>query len=712
MEVMFGVVLACRDSKDAEQVLFPTMNTVVMRASLHGSRAEMVQHVQALGVDMLTYQRTPLRSIQAAVARNKQDLGVQSSTGLFDTIFIYQHKPEPQENASAALYQSVASSSDVEYPVAVEIEASDPGMIIRGACRGSILDQMGTEQLLEAVEEVLAALINAPDDPTVDFDGSEVSICGMDSFYLDDLKHEEDTESKQGVEDDDASLETSPTTSAMIAAFAQVSKIPRTEITPSTTIESIGIDSISAIKVAALLRNQDIHLSVSEILRAKTASRMAKSLETRPASNNGTEQSASETISRAVQAYSEPGVLRKAAIDPSEVETVLPATAGQVYMLSMWQKTAGQLFYSTFKYQLNGDVEGEDINQAWKTLTNHHSILRTIFCATGDISMPVLQVVLRADPENADEEREAALNIQQPMVSLQFEKNDAGHELKLKMHHALYDAVSLPILVHDIASLLAGKSLSTPKLEFEDFIASSVTHRSRQVRKHFWSDYLDDFNPLTLIQPQADGQQKRVEIFKPAFFSGVDDVEKIARKENISLQSVLFAAYAKIYSTLGPASDSASQDVVLGIYLSNRSHLSDLESLAAPTVNLVQLLVRAPLQSSLLEVAKRVQEHLQKIGTAQNSAVGLWEVEQWTGVRIDTFVNFLKLPGVDNEDAGRQCEVHIKAVDDGRREDRSRVVEPGDGGGFVMPRALEGMKGVDASQVSSPCDLDALYATD
>jgi aryl carrier-like protein len=716
MEVMFGVVLACRDSKDAEDVMFPMMNTVVMRASLHGSRAQMVKHMQSLGVDMLPYRRTPLRAIQAAAGRIKQHAGARLSINLFDTIFIYQHKPQSQGNAGTALYESVGGSSDVEYPVAVEMEASDSGMIIRGACRGSVLDQLGTEQLLETVEEVLAALIHAPDEPTVDFDGSEVSICGMDSFYLDDLKDEDNNASEQRVEGDDASADMSPTISAIVEAFAQVSKVSRTEIGSSTTIESISIDSISAIKVAALLRKQDIHLSVSEILRAKTASRMAKSLETRPASNSRTEQSTSETISRAIQPYIDQDILHNAGIDPNEVETVLPATAGQVYMLIMWQKTAGQLFYSTFRYQLDADVESEDVHLAWKNLTTHHPILRTIFCATGDINIPVLQVVLRASPDSMGEEQQVTMGAaQQPMVSLQLHKNDAGYELKLKIHHALYDAISFPILMHDLASLVAGKPPSTPKLKIEDFIASSVTHRSKQLRKHFWSDYLDDINHLSLAQPQTGAQHKRVEIFKPALFGGVDGVEKIARKENLSLQSILFAAYAKIYANLAAKACGESepaQVVALGIYLSNRAHRTSLETLAAPTVNLVPLLIRSPLQNSLLEVARRVQEDLQKIGTVDHSTVGLWEVERWTGVKVDTFVNFLKLPGTDADDAERQREVQIKAVDGARIEERSRVVEPGEGGELELPRELEGMKGADAYEVKPICDRGGLCATD
>lgn len=689
-EVTFGVVLACRDSKEAEEVMFPTMNTVTLRALLHGTRAEMVQDLQSLGIEMLPYQRTPLRAIRAAVSNTLRPAKQCPENGLFDTLFIYQSRPSKQYDPGEPLYDSVGGSSDVEYPVAVEIEAAEgESVLIRAACRSSVLDELGTEQLIETVEEVLMALIDSPNEPTVDFDGQEVSICGMESFYLEEGRH-----NSENSETDDAGsnadVDTSSAIDAIVEGLSHISKVPKVDITASSTIESIGIDSISAIKVAALLRRRDIHLTVSEILQAKTPVRMAQSAKSNEPSKSKREQVSRETISSAVLAYVDNDLLRRSAIDPSNVETVMPATSGQIYMISMWWKTQGQLFYPTFKYQLEGDIEVKAVKQAWKVLVNRHCILRTVFCATGDTSMPALQVVLR---------RDAASGIQ-PMVSLHIEKNDRGCELSLSIHHAMYDAVSLPLLIQDLESLLANKSLSNLALSFKDFIAPSTLHRSKQLRKHFWSEYLDDINPHSLKQPESDGQQRKVEIFKPNLVRGITDIEKAARTQNLSLQSILFAAYAKVYASLAASSDVEPKDVVLGIYLSNRLHISDLETLAAPTVNLVPLLVRSPWQNGVGKLAKQIHEDLQKIGGMENSAVGMWEVEQWTGVRVDTFVNFLKLPESSQEDWEEQGGVRLKPVDCERLERRSRVVDPDNIGAFEVAKELEGMRGMDAYKVS------------
>ena len=176
----------------------------------------------------------------------------------------------------------------------------------------------------------------------------------------------------------------------------------------------------------------------------------------------------------------------------------------------------------------------------------------------------------------------------------------------------------------------------------------SISPKARNARKDFWTRYLRDVNPLQLSQPLVDGPQRRVEIFKPKLFTCVAELESLARKQNLSTQALLFASYAKVYTNLASRTndhdDATESDVVLGIYLSNRSHLLDLDRLAAPTLSLVPLLVRTPQQSSLLDLAKQVQADLQEISTAENSAVTLAEVYEWAGVRVDTFVNLLKLP--------------------------------------------------------------------
>jgi hypothetical protein len=72
--------------------------------------------------------------------------------------------------------------------------------------------------------------------------------------------------------------------------------------------------------------------------------------------------------------------------------------------------------------------------------------------------------------------------------------------------------------------------------------------------------------------------------------------------------------------------------------------LEGLLDLAAPTLNIVPLRVRDVVRRSIIDLAGEIQSDLQRIGHAENSCVSLIEIDEWTGVRLDTFVNFLRDP--------------------------------------------------------------------
>ena len=74
------------------------------------------------------------------------------------------------------------------------------------------------------------------------------------------------------------------------------------------------------------------------------------------------------------------------------------------------------------------------------------------------------------------------------------------------------------------------------------------------------------------------------------------------------------------------------------------------------------------------------------MGTPENSAVSLWEIAKWTNMRLDTFVNFQRLPDLVDD-----------GTDDDRLAARSCVVgeEGGNGDddcvGFQPPTELSSM---------------------
>lgn len=101
-DVLFGTVFSGRDDEVAEQVMFPLMNTVVVRSAIEGSFGDCLMAMQEGYVQAREYQYTPLREVQNLARKGT----------LFDTLFIYQARGRKEEEEP--LWTSVGGSSDVE----------------------------------------------------------------------------------------------------------------------------------------------------------------------------------------------------------------------------------------------------------------------------------------------------------------------------------------------------------------------------------------------------------------------------------------------------------------------------------------------------------------------------------------------------------------------------------------------------------------------
>jgi aryl carrier-like protein len=111
-DVVFGNVLSGRDFDQADEIMFPAMNTVPVRAVLRGSCRNLISLMQEDSSATLKHQHTPLREIQRLLNMN----GVR----LFDTVFLYQREKKGIDS-DANLYKSVGGASEIEVCILVLI---------------------------------------------------------------------------------------------------------------------------------------------------------------------------------------------------------------------------------------------------------------------------------------------------------------------------------------------------------------------------------------------------------------------------------------------------------------------------------------------------------------------------------------------------------------------------------------------------------------
>ncbi|PKS11300.1 hypothetical protein jhhlp_003062 [Lomentospora prolificans] len=649
LDLTFGVVLSGRDFEGAENVLFPTMNTVAVRCILHGTVVQFLHYMEENMASIKQHQSYPLRKALLAAK------GIASP--LFNTLFLFQKSPlEPKSVPSQEpLMKSIESSSSVEYPICVELEAVGEDLTWRTACEDAYLDDSDTGMLLYQLDRALQYILESPEKELLSFEHPQVSVCGLASFQL---KEElgDDTSYINGTTNGVEEVSWTPTEEKIREVLCRVSGSSSEEVPKSSTLYNLGLDSITAIKASANLRRSGVHLSVRQLLMASSIAHMAELADATPklsasaAPIYGLEVREDDSLSLTDEQYS------ALQISPADVECVLPILPMQVYMLSTWQNSSGSIFFPTFDYRLSGLESQKALEVAWTTLVAEIPLLRTVFVATTEPARPLVQVILKQTSRTALRRAHITWDVgsgsrdgqiaDNDLVQLRVQKADNDSWLlKLRIHHALYDAISLPDILGRLAVLCSKHTVETLSLNhWKEFTALHLSVGSVEKRRRFWTRYLGTADTPASQVDWPETCEKTTK-FVPSAISDVTTIRSLCARNSISLQALFLAAYALVVSSQ-KACNEGDKTVVFGTYLANRALLETLPE-SFPTLNLVPLKVVIKDGEDVASVATRIQSDIHEITEAPNSTVGLWEIAEWSGLTIDSFVNFISSSAQD-----------------------------------------------------------------
>ncbi|KAH8666874.1 amino acid adenylation domain-containing protein [Xylariales sp. PMI_506] len=671
LNVTFGVVVSGRSSEEEQALMFPTMNTVPVSMVLYGTVSEFIQYVWINMTKIGEFQHFPLRKAQR--------LARPGGGSLFNTLFTMQTSPQSGHESGEPVWKSVKSDSEVEYPICVEMEIVDNHLIWRAACSESHIAKEDGESLLVQLDHALKYLTDNEDRQVIESRSTpnSVSICGLPSFNL----ASEDQSSGENSTDGTRTTTTTTTPSifevsenekAVMEILAEVSGVDRNSIAPYQSIYHLGLDSISAIKISSMLRKRGIVISVRDMVKSASirdiVSKAGSSI-----ANEVYRHDISEEEADVLQSIDIPAMVKKTGQDVTVVETVLPALPMQVHMLSVWGNTTGELFFYTFNYEMVGSVTRGAVETAWHKLVDELPILRTVFVATESEQIPFIQIVMRAGqhhPESLDSGRGTESwkfeSRSTPFVSLQVEKvSGKAPRMAFKIHHALYDGVSLPIIINRLKEL-CGDDTSIRDVNWtswKKFVLRQYARDVRAQKQEFWQRYLQGAQRLQLSPNNPDGSP-RTSQFSPAALGDTFALRSAATTHGVGLQAVFFAACAKFLSkSVQEPPIEGPLDVLMGIYLANRvSGEEDLANVPLPTLSIVPLRVRFQPDEGVVEIAKRIQKDLVDISSFENASASLWEIEEWTGVKVDTFLNFLSLPDEPASTAEGSTGVEIRQI--------------------------------------------------
>ncbi|KAK5657928.1 hypothetical protein OQA88_2477 [Cercophora sp. LCS_1] len=720
LDVTFGVVLSGRDSETAERLVFPTMNTVAVRSILHGNVKSWLRYMQENTNGVTEFQHFPLRKAQKFV---------RGKGMLFNTLFIQQRVMGGGDSAGGEVMRSMRGESSVEYPVCVEMEVRNEKLIWTVGCDDGYVAREEVDELLAALDEVLARILADPEGDVLRFEQGKTAVCGLAISRASKAAHQPestngaDDVAPQAKEDDEWGSEWSPVQESIRQALSQVSGVPIQSISKTHTIYHMGLDSISAIRVISVLRAKGVVVAFRDVLKARSIVEMAMlasvrqshqvesqamhdgqvsdsfpvsdqatngrvpgasrrplhqgsgsstawdqapdhnsdiqgpSLSTLTTKPNGilgtlTEQpSTLSHLSLLPSSERDSVTTQLGAMDMSEIEETLLATAMQVHMLSVWKLTDGETFYHRFKYRL-ASISISAVFAAWDKLVAEMPLLRTTFVATEMPLVPILQLIKRRGSFDSS------------YASLQVNPVGEDCHVQLRIHHALYDAVSLAIILRRFRDLCNGKIEKLPHTmpAWSSFASAPLEATNRKAREKFWTEYLDGVKPATTWPAQSDDTYPvspgRIAHVSDAI-SGMAHIKSIGAQQGLSMQTLFFAAYAHWLLTKFP---TPSNEVVFGVYLANRAETDPHGQLPYPTLCLVPLRVKAA--ETIVDTARAIKCGLLEISDPINAAVGLWEVKEWTGLVVNSFVNFLTSESFSASEGGpTEAGIKLEKID-------------------------------------------------
>ncbi|EFX05497.1 nonribosomal siderophore peptide synthetase [Grosmannia clavigera kw1407] len=683
LDVVFGVVLSGRETEGADELLFPTMNTVPVRVILHGTTAELLQYMQSNMGSISENQHFPLRKAQRMVAKSE----FVGEYGAFNTLFIFQKRtprqPSSFEEDNQPLMHSIEGFSDVEYPICVEMEvvsfAGSESIIWRMACDSSYASSSDASRIVHELDTALRFLVQSSSSPAhqdsiLRFEEKGVSLCGLPTFTPL-LAKEVGSQRKQTSPVELSNNSWSLVEEAIRSTLSVVSGVPSETIKRrGQTLYHLGLDSISAIKVSSLLRKtHGLSLGVREMLASESVQDMAAFVTAKQsyATPNDDEKQITASISTILDSVQADAVICAAGISNDEIQQVLPATAMQVHMVSVWQTSNGEVFFPEFHYSLSGVSGGrEAVFAAWEALVAEVPLLRTVLLATASSTVPILQVILKPASgvrSSVSEEVWPAVARHKPLAFLTATSATESDRfvLALRIHHALYDAVSLQTILDRFQRLCSSEATDVMPLVSEKtdtfgswtwMIARQMSETSKRLQQEFWTRYFCSAakDAPKRVSVSTEAPLGRVSLYKEAVLSNITVLRTVASTHGLSLQSLLFAAYAKALCM-----DKRKKDVIFGIYLANRENEVEESGrlnklLQYPTLCLVPLLISSPTQRSMVDLAQQIQRDIHAISSplAPSSPApatsGLWEIRDWAGIEVDSFVNFL-LPDQDME---------------------------------------------------------------
>ncbi|EAU30201.1 predicted protein [Aspergillus terreus NIH2624] len=395
-----------------------------------------------------------------------------------------------------------------------------------------------------------------------------------------------------------------PTGIVLRKLWAQVLDLPPEAISADDSFLELGGNSIDAMKLVNIARDEAMGLSVGEIFGHPTLDDMAaaswkldaQEFEDVPFSLLDESIDTNDLIEK---------VAAQCKVSASAIEDLYPCTALQDGLMALSDSRDGA-YIAQHTLALGKDIDVNRFKRACQQVVDAHPILRTrIVFSTESTS---LQAVVRGDidwqvgeklKDFLQSDKERPMRSGDSLTRYGLVHEGVEWTFVWTVHHAVYDAWTLELVFDRLHKAYHGEPMAKD-VTFKEFM-SYVVNTSANASEEYWRNYLagatqNEF-PCTVStakQPVSD-----------ATFGYEMSIKSADQQSGITLASMIRAAWGILIG-----SHSEADDVVFGTIVSGRNApVSNLDRLVGPGIAAVPVRVKIPDNSTLTvrDFVKRVQ---------------------------------------------------------------------------------------------------------
>ena len=348
---------------------------------------------------------------------------------------------------------------------------------------------------------------------------------------------------------------------------ARVLHVPFAQVLPNSSFIRLGGNSIVAIEVMSRCMEQNVSLTVPDILGSETLielERMAVSTNEYQNNKSHTPEDIPLPSPRLNSFVKENGL--------DVVETAFPCSPVQEGIL-ISQIRASDTYLITCVVELTGPkdhkiIHLEQLEQAWTDVIARHAALRTVFIPSVRDRAMFDQIVLRSICPTIKrlgtfKDGSAASAGLHALDSPTLPTNKPGHILtvcdtddggvfcRLDLSHAIMDGMSAVVLLEELGMAYRSQLLTTLQSTFKDYITSQGTD-TKNKSLAYWISYLEDIQPC-IFPPMVDQSTKRA--------------TAAVRSVPLEIDGARLSDFSKIHGVTIPVIMQAVWAMVLRVYL-------------------------------------------------------------------------------------------------------------------------------------------------